>query len=113
MTNPLKGETQVDLAGDSYKARLTIDAIMRLEEATGVGVIRMANQMGDADISMSHIVHVLHQGLRGGGNDLTLNDVKKLVGSSGVLQAAQACGAILTAALSDQSDEGSDEKKDQ
>ena len=30
MTNPLKGEIEVILGGETYKARLTIDAIVSL-----------------------------------------------------------------------------------
>ena len=32
MANPLKGEVTVQLAGKDYKCRLTIDAIIQIEE---------------------------------------------------------------------------------
>ena len=35
MTNPLKGEIQLNLGGTDYKARLTMDAIMQIEGAVG------------------------------------------------------------------------------
>ena len=32
MTNPLKGEIEIELGGETYKCRLTIDSLVKIED---------------------------------------------------------------------------------
>ena len=38
MTNPLRGTIKVTLADKEYNARLTIDSIVQIEQAVGMGI---------------------------------------------------------------------------
>lgn len=110
-TNKLKGEYKLTLAGKDYKARLNIDAIMRVEEATGKSVILLAQEMGmNQGITVSQILIVLYNGLRGGGNDFSEADVKKLIGES-YLESITAVAQLLTQTLTGHSEEETDEGK--
>ena len=40
MANPLKGQVELELAGQIYKARLTIEAIMSIENALGSSLLK-------------------------------------------------------------------------
>ena len=112
MPNPLKGEIDLDIGGENYKARLTIDAIIRIEQAIGCGIIKLAQRMADADISVTDVTSVLTAALRGGGNDVTTKEVHKIITNAGIIEATTAVATLLTAAISptDDSDEGSKKK---
>lgn len=111
MANPLKGEITLNLAGKDYKARLTIDAIMQIEDACNCGIIKLATKMGDADIRMSEILHVLLPALRGGGNDLQRKDIIKIVQDAGIVKATAAVATLLAKSLTDDSGEETEEGK--
>tara|TARA_R110001592_G_scaffold153992_1_gene382846 strand:- start:2247 stop:2597 length:351 start_codon:yes stop_codon:yes gene_type:complete len=111
MANPLKGELTLNLAGKDYKARLTIDAIMQIEDACNCGIIKLATKMGEADIRMSEILHVLLPALRGGGNDIQRKDVLKIVQEAGIVKSTAAVANLLAKSLTDDSEEEADEGK--
>lgn len=105
MANPLRNQIQVKL-DKNYKARLTIDAIMQIEDAVGCGIIKLAQNMSDADIRMSHIVEILTPALRGGGHDIQQSDVKKIIAKVGIVQATTVVADILTKTLTTTADDG-------
>ena len=111
MANKLKGEVNIQLAGNDYKCRLTIDAIMQIEDSCNCGIIKLATKMGEADIRMSEIINVLIPALRGGGNDLQRKDVLKLVQEAGIIKATTAVANLLAKTLTDDSKEETDEGK--
>ena len=108
MTNPLKGEIEVELNNKTYKTRLTVDSIMQIEDELDIGIIKLATKMAEGDIRVSHIVAVLHPALRGGGNDVDRKDVVKLVSDTGVVKSTTAVATLLTQTLTDENanDEG-------
>ena len=105
MTNPLKGQVEVQLGSETYKARLTIDAIVQIEEKVGCGIIKLAQKMSEADIRMFDIISVLTPALRGGGNDITEKDVKKIITNVGIVEATTAVANLIAASLSDSGEE--------
>ena len=111
MANKIKGEVTLNLANKEYKARLTIDAIMQIEDACNCGIIKLATRMGEADIRMSEILNVLTPALRGGGNDFQKKDVIKIVQEAGIVKATAAVANLLAQSLTDDSEEETDEGK--
>jgi len=111
MTNKLKGETTVNLAGKDYKARLSIDAIMQIEDACNCGIIKLATKMAEADIRLTDVINVLLPALRGGGNDLQRKDVIKLVQEAGIVNATAIVANLIAQSLTDDSEEETDEGK--
>ena len=112
MANPMKAQVNISLAGKDYKARLTVDSILQIEDAVGCGTIKLAQKMSDADIRMADIINALTPALRGGGNDLQQEDVKKLVGNTGIVDSAKAVAELLTKSLTtDSGEEGEAEGK--
>ena len=109
----LRGEILVTLAGKEYKARLTVNSIMQIESACGMGILKLATKMGNGDIMMTHIIDVLTPALRGGGNDLQREDVIKLVQDAGIVRATAVVGQILTESLTDNSEEAAEGKQEQ
>ena len=110
MTNPMRGELSLNLGGVEYKARLTLNAIMEIEQSTGTGIIKLATDMGEGNLSVTNLIAVLLPALRGGGNDFDVKEVMKIAESAGILPVTKAVAELLAQSLSD-SDEGEDEKK--
>ncbi len=111
MANPLKGEITVQLADKDYKCRLTVDAIMQIEDACDCGVIKLATKMSEGDIRLNEIINVLTPALRGGGNDLQRKDVVNIVQEAGIVKATAAVANLLAKSLTDDSEEATDEGK--
>ena len=109
MANPLKAQIDIRLAGTDYKARLTIDAIIQIEEKVGCGIIKLATRMGDADIRMVDLLSVLTPALRGGGNNIQEKEVKKIISEVGIVATAKAVAELLAASLQPPEEEGEEE----
>ena len=113
MTNPLKGEIEIELGGETYKCRLTMNSIMEIEDSCNCGIIKLATKMAEADIRMSDIVNVLHPAIRGGGNNISRNDTIKIVQEAGIINSTTAVANLLTSTLTDDSKDEADEGKSQ
>ena len=99
MTNPLKGEMMITLGETEYKTRLTIDAIMKIEEQLDRGILTITQRLSEADIRVQHLCVILYHALRGGGNDFTEKQGKNIVDKTGLVPTCQAVAEILTASL--------------
>jgi len=109
--NKLKGEISINLAGKDYKCRLTIDAIMQIEDSCNCGIIKLATRMSEGDIRLTEIINVLTPAIRGGGNDLQRKDIIAIVQDAGIVKATGAVANLLASSLTDDSEEAADEGK--
>ena len=105
MTNPLKGEIDLKLGNKSYKARLTIDAIIQIETSVGCGIIKLAQKMSDGDIRLTDLITVLTMSLRGGANDVDEKKVSKIMQQVGIVEATRAVAELIAKSLSNDSEE--------
>lgn len=111
MTNPLKGETQITLGSETYTCRLTIDALIKIEEEIGMGVIKLINKLSNEfDMPIKDQLIILYHALRGGGNDFDQKKVKSLVVENGLIKTTQVILLMLTSTLND---EETTEKKEE
>ena len=108
MVNPQKGELQIKLGKNSLKARLTIDSLIRIEESVGCSVVQMAQRLSESKLTTSDIVQILTPAIKGGGNDVDFNSVKKMVWESGLVEGMRVAGEIVTVALNSGQDEGNE-----
>ena len=69
MTNPLKGEIEIELGGETYKCRLTIDSLVKIEDELDAGILELASNIAEAKVRLRTLIVVLRYALRGGGND--------------------------------------------
>jgi hypothetical protein len=113
MTNPLKGEIEITLGEETYKARLTIDAIMSIEQSVGCGIIKLATKMSEGDISVTDMIAVLLPALRGGGNDFDQRKVSKIIQDAGIVAATSVVANLITTVLTVDDTEEDAEKKPQ
>ena len=64
MTNPLKGEIEIELGGETYKCRLTIDSLVKIEDELDKGILELATDMGQAKVRLKTLLIVLKLGGR-------------------------------------------------
>ena len=108
-TNPIKAEKILNFKNKTYKARMSLDTIMRVEQALGCSILKVGNKLATADITLLEIINILTLSIRAGGNDITENDVKGLVSEIGIVEGMKLTGELLTLALNVEPD--STEKK--
>lgn len=99
MTNPHRGELEVQLGEKTYQAKVTLDSIVRIEQALGVSIVKVAQMLANAEMTVEQIIQVLLIALRGGGNKLEKKDMQAIVWEAGLVQSMAVCGEILSAIL--------------
>jgi predicted transcriptional regulator YheO len=109
MVNPQKGEIQIKLGNELLKARLTIDALIRIENANGSSIVQTAQKLSEGRATITEIVNVIYPAIKGGGNKVDQKDVVKKLETAGLINGMRVAGEILTVALnSGLKDEGNE-----
>ena len=112
MTNPLKGQTLVNLGGKDYTCRLTVDAIIKIETELDKGILGITQRLSEADVRVGELAVILLYALRSGSNDVSMDDVKKIIQSAGIVNTCSAVASLLVTTMSDPEAEESNSKKD-
>lgn len=110
MTNPMKGETTIDLGGDTYTCRLTVDALIKIETELDKGILAITQRISEADVRLNDLAVILYHALRGGSNDVTQTDIKRIIANAGIVQSCQAVALLLVQTMSDPNAEESEKK---
>ena len=105
MTNPLKGEIEIELGGETYKCRLTIDSLVKIEDELDAGILELASDISQAKVRMRTLLVVLRYALRGGGNDYDERKIKEILAGTGIIQASTVVAQLLADSLSDPDEE--------
>ena len=116
MTNPLKGEIDIDLGGQTYKCRLTIDALVKIENELDTSVIELTSNIAEGKVRLNYLLTILRYALRGGGNDFQEKDIKNIITEAGLVRASVVVANLLAQTLTDpeaENQEDYDEKKHQ
>ena len=107
--NKLKAEKLLKFNDDEYKARMSLDTIIRIEQALNCSILKLGNKLAQADITITEIISVITLALRAGGNNLQDKEVKRLIADIGLLEGIKMAGELVTLALN--VDDDTDEKK--
>jgi hypothetical protein len=97
---------EISLGQQTYKAKVTMDGIARIESACGCGLLKVLNKLSDGDLTTTEICNILLPIIRSGGNDIQIKDVQKAVWDAGLADAMKAVADILSKALGSGEDEG-------
>lgn len=87
-----------------------MDALARIETATGLGILKVLQKLSDGELTTTEICAILLPVIRGGGNDIDLKDVQRAVWDAGLAEAMKAAGEVLTMALTGGQSEGNGEE---
>lgn len=107
--NKFRSEIEIDLAGQKFNARLSLDGIVRVEQALGRSIIQIAQRLSATEMTVGELIVILLQGIRGGGNDVNEKKIKDLVSDAGLISAMAVAGEIVVAAIGVGDDEGKDQ----
>lgn len=111
MTNPKRGEVEIQLNGQSYLTKLNLDSLMRIETATGQSILRTAQNLPLGEVPTQHVVFILQTAIKGGGTDIKDAAMKQLIWEAGLTEALTACGEILTRVIVGEDDDEGNGKK--
>ena len=87
MTNPLKGQIEVTLGSETYKCRLTIDSLVKIEDELDQGILELAQNISQAKVRIKTLLVVLRYALRGGGNYFDEKKVGQIISNIGIITA--------------------------
>ena len=110
MTNPFRGEKEVKLGNKTYKTRLTVDSLIRLEQTSGQSLIKLTQRLSEGSLTLSDIASIITPAIRGGGEDIKEDEVVKIIYQSGVADGIRVCGELLANVLAGGQED--DEKKE-
>ncbi len=109
--NPIRAEKLLTLGDKSYKARVSLDTIKRIENTLGTGLMAVGQKLSTGEIMLEQMVSIIFLSIRAGGNDVTENDINSLVNDTiGYVGAIKLTGELLALAL-DVSVDSTDQKK--
>tara|TARA_R110002124_G_scaffold2441_2_gene15555 strand:+ start:270 stop:554 length:285 start_codon:yes stop_codon:yes gene_type:complete len=89
---------------------MSIDTIIRIEQALGCSILKLGTKLAQTDITMTEMISVITLALRAGGNNLQDKEVKVLISEIGMLEGIKMAGELVTLALN-VDDDTEDEKK--
>lgn len=95
MTNPHRGEVNVTLAGQTYRTKLNLDSIARLETQLNRSIIKVAQTLSAGDMTISEMAAILHKAIRGGGHDMDIKQVNQLIWDAGLPEAMKAVAEVV------------------
>lgn len=100
MAKALRGECEVELAGEKFTLRLSLGNLEELEGQLGIGIIKLANRFTSMDAKLSDARAVLRQGFVGAKIKMSEERLAKLIEDTG-FAAVQQAAALLLAVLTD------------
>ena len=112
--NPIKAEKLLNFPNDvSYKARMSLDTMIRIENALGCALLKLGNRLAGGDLTLTECITILTLAIRAGGNDVKDNDIKRIVDQIGIIEGIKITGELIALGLnaSESSEESSSEKK--
>ena len=113
MVNPKRGELQLTLGKEVLTARLSIDAIIRIEQSVGGSVVQLAQRLSEGKATVLEVVNVLAPAIKGGGNKFTDKELRQKVWDAGLIDGMRCAGEVLTIALaSGIEDEGNEQAEE-
>ena len=111
MTNPLKGQVEITLGSETYKCRLTIDSLVKIEDELDTGILELAQNIAQAKVRIRTLLVVLRYALRGGGNDFDEKKVGQIISDVGIVTASTEVAKLLVSTLNDSTNSDEENKK--
>jgi len=98
MANALRGEIEAMIDGEKHTLCLTLGALAELETRLHTGdLMGLSERFAEGRISARDLVAILGAGLRGGGHDVTDDDLARMSVEGGLTGAAQIALNLLQA----------------
>lgn len=100
MANPWRGDVALVIDGQNHVARLTLGALVELEEALEEGsLIALVERFESNAFSSRDVLALIGAGLRGGGCDMSKDELLHAEIEGGPMAAAKAAAELLARAF--------------
>ena len=109
MTNPKRGEVELQFGNTKYQGKINLDTIIRIETMLGQSILKLTQQLAEGVLTTTECIAIIQPVLRSSHQKLEEKEVKDLVWQHGIATAIRECGKVLTVALST-GDEGNEEE---
>lgn len=115
MANPLRGEVELQTPDKTYTMRMSINAIVSIEDHFDMGINQIAEKLGDPKgMRIGNLRAVVLHTLREHHPDLTIDQVGEIIGQAGFTATAEAIQKAMVAAFPDaKAEEGNPRKAKQ
>lgn len=98
MSNPQRGEISAVIDGEERVLCLTLGALAELEGRMGAGdLVGLGERFSAGRVSARDLTAIIGAGLRGGGNDLSDDDLARMTIEGGLRGAAEIAAKLLRA----------------
>lgn len=106
MTNPKRGELKIVLGKRKYKAKVTLDVVMRIEQSVGKGIVQIAQSLQAGELTTTQMVAIITPVIKAGGNDVDEKAVGNMLWESGLTEAMKIIAEVISTVLTTGGDEG-------
>jgi hypothetical protein len=98
MANPQRGEISAVIDGEERVLCLTLGALAELEGRMGAGdLVGLGERFAGGRVSARDLTAIIGAGLRGGGNDVSDDDLARMAIEGGLRGAADVAARLLRA----------------
>jgi hypothetical protein len=102
MANRRRGDVDAQFDGKTFTLRLTLGALAELEDAFGASdLVGLAERFESGRLSSRDLLRIIGAGLRGGGAELTDDEVARLSCEQGLQGYVAIAAALLSATFAD------------
>ena len=110
MNNPIRAEKTIKVGDSEYKARMSLDTIMRLEDSLGTSILKVGQKLMAQDITQRECLIILTLCIRAGGNDIEEKQITKLMSQQDLVKTITTIGELFSLALQTNNSESSEKK---
>lgn len=102
MANPLRGEVELQTPEKTYTMRMSINAIVSIEDHFDMGINQIADKLGDAQgMRIGSLRAIVLHALREHHPELTADQTGEIIGQAGFAETAEAIQKAMKAAFPD------------
>ena len=95
MANKYKGEIKGQLGDKERVFRLTFENIINIENTLNKPIMKVASELASQNFSLTSVVTILHEGLKGAGANIQFKAVGDMVSKGALVTSAVLAGEIL------------------
>ena len=79
MTNPKRGEVELEFGSKIYQGKINLDTIMRIETMLGSSIFKLTQQLSEGLLSTTEIIAILQPVLKSSAEKPDENEIKNIM----------------------------------
>lgn len=90
---------EIKLGQKTWKGRVTIDALIRIETSLDMGMLKILSKLTDGDLRLNEMISILGPIIKGGGKEVLDRELKTAIWDAGLSETMRITGEILASSL--------------